>query len=85
MNLNFDDQSYIKSEFKEKLRWFEQEFDLIFKNKIYNYSEDDIRLANEILDRLSETINEYKNEKLLYYLVNTLNSIEQKHPEFFSK
>ena len=85
MNLNFDDQSYIKSEFKEKLRWFEQEFDLIFKNKTYNYSEEDICLANEILDRLSETINEYKNEKLLYYLVNTLNSIEQKHPEFFSK
>ncbi|TFG12838.1 MAG: hypothetical protein EU531_10225, partial [Promethearchaeota archaeon] len=78
MNLNFDDQSYIKSEFKQKLRWFEEEFDLIFKNKTYNYTKEDFELANEILDRLSETINEYKNEKLLYYLVNTLNSIERK-------
>jgi hypothetical protein len=85
MNLNFDDQSYLKSEFKQKLLWFEEEFDLIFKNKTYNYTKEDIRLANEILDKLSETINEYRNEKLLYYLVNTLNSIERKHPEFFSE
>jgi hypothetical protein len=85
MNLNFEDQSYIKSEFKQKLRWFEEEFDLIFKNKTYNYTKDDIHLANEILDRLSETINEYRNEKLLFHLVSTLNNIERKHPEFFSE
>jgi len=85
MNLNFDDQSYIKSEFKQKLRWFEEEFDLIFKNKTYNYTKDDFHLANEILDRLSETINEYRNEKLLFHLVSTLNNIERKHPEFFSE
>ncbi len=85
MNLNFDDFSYIKSEFKQKLRWFEEEFDLIFKNKTYNYTKDEIQLANEILDHLSETINEYRDERLLFHLVNSLNSIERKHPEFFSK
>lgn len=83
MSLNFDDYKTIKREFKQKLRWFEEEFELIFKNKTHNYTKADIKLANEILDRLSETINEYRDEKLLYHLVSTLNNIERSHPEFF--
>ncbi|MFW9938551.1 MAG: hypothetical protein ACFFA8_02145 [Promethearchaeota archaeon] len=83
MGLNFDDYKEIKKEFKHKLRWFEEEFDLIFQGKTHNYSREDTKLANKLLDKLSETINEYKDEKLLYHLVSTLNNIERKHPEFF--
>jgi hypothetical protein len=83
MNLNFDDYKEIKKEFKYRLRWFEEEFDLIFQGKTHNYSKEDAKLANKLLDKLSETINEYKDEKLLYHLVSTLNNIERKHPEFF--
>ncbi len=83
MNLKIDDQNLIKREFKEKLLWFEEEFDMIFKSKTYNYTQNDLKLANEILDKLSETINEYRNERLLFDLVSTLNNIERKHPEFF--
>jgi len=83
LNLKFDDQNLIKKEFKQKLIWFEEEFDMIFKNKTYNYTKNDLKLANEILDKLSETINGYRNEKLLFDLVSTLNNIEKKHPEFF--
>ena len=82
MNLNID-KSEIKREFKQKLYWFEEEFDLIFRNKTHHYTDEDIKLANQLLDKLSETINEYRDEKLLYPLVSTLNSIERKHPEFF--
>jgi len=83
LDLKFDDQNLIKTEFKQKLNWFEEEFDMIFRNKTHNYTKNDLRLANEILDKLSETINEYRDEKLLFDLVSTLNSIEKKHPEFF--
>ncbi|MCJ7651984.1 MAG: hypothetical protein MUP85_25575 [Candidatus Lokiarchaeota archaeon] len=83
MNLKFDDQNLIKKEFTQKLIWFEEEFDMIFKNKTHNYTKNDLTLANEILDKLSEAINEYRNEKLLFDLVSTLNNIEKKHPEFF--
>jgi len=83
LNLKFDDQNLIKKEFTQKLGWFEEEFDMIFKNKTHNYTKNDLSLANEILDKLSETINEYRNEKLLFDLVSTLNNIEKKHPEFF--
>ena len=82
MNLNIDD-SEVSIEFKQKLRWFEEEFDLIFRNKTHHYTNEDIKLANQLLDRLSETINQYRDEKLLYPLVSTLNNIERKHPEFF--
>jgi len=83
MSLNFDDYKSLKREFKQRLHWFEEEFDLIFENKSSNYNEDDVKLANQLLDKLSETLNEYKDEKLLYHLVSTLNSIEKRHPEFF--
>ena len=83
MSLNFDDYKSLKREFKQRLHWFEEEFDLIFENKSSNYDEDDVKLANQLLDKLSETLNEYKDEKLLYHLVSTLNSIEKRHPEFF--
>ncbi len=82
MNLYFDNDKAVKREFKQKLRWFEEEFDFIF-NKTHGYTKKDIKLANQLLDKLSETINEYRNEKLLYSLTNTLNNIEKKHPEFF--
>ncbi|MFX1322240.1 MAG: hypothetical protein ACFFAQ_11415 [Promethearchaeota archaeon] len=83
MNLEFNKEESLKREFQRKLNWFEEEFDLIFKNKTHYYTKEDIKLANKILDKLSETINQYKNEKLLYSLVKTLNNIEKKHPEFF--
>lgn len=83
MSLEFNNEESLKREFQRKLNWFEEEFDLIFKNKTHHYTQEDIKLANKILDKLSETINQYKNEKLLYSLVKTLNNIEKKHPEFF--
>lgn len=83
MNLEFNNEELLKREFQRKLNWFEEEFDLIFKNKTHHYTKEDIKLANKILDKLSETINQYRNEKLLYSLVKTLNNIEKKHPEFF--
>jgi len=83
MDLDFDDFKFIKHEFKEKLKWFEDEFDELLGSKTHALTKEEIQLANEILDRLSNTINEYRDEKLLFELVSTLNNIEKKHPEFF--
>jgi disulfide oxidoreductase YuzD len=69
MYLNFNIEKVQIEEFKHQLQWFEHEFDEIFQNN----SE----------DKLSESINQCKDEKLLYDLVSTLNSIEKKHPELF--
>ena len=85
MTLTYKDDDVIleeKKEFTEKLRWFEDEFDIIFK-KTQNVTKEDIELANHLLEKMSETINEYRNEKYLFTLTSTLHNIEKKHPEFF--
>ncbi len=83
LNLDFDDFNFIKHEFTQKLKWFEDEFDEILGLKTHNITEIDIELAFEILDRLSETINKYRDKGLLLELVSTLKNIEKKYPEFF--
>ena len=83
MYLNYDSDRLQKEEFIEQLKWFEQEFDEIFQNKRSQYTKEDKKLANLLLNRLSESINECNDENLLYDLVSTLNSIEKKHPNLF--
>lgn len=83
LNLDFDDFNVIKHEFTHQLKWFEEEFDLILGSKTHNITKIDAELAFAILDRLSETINEYRDKGLLFELITTLNNIEKKYPEYF--
>ena len=83
MYLNFNVERVQKEEFKHQLQWFENEFDEIFQNNSVELTEYEKNLANALLNKLSESINQCKDEKLLYDLVSTLNSIEKKHPELF--
>ena len=83
MFLNYNSENLQKEEFQEQLRWFETEFDEIFQNKAVKLTEFEKDLANSLLNKLSESINQCHDENLLYDLVTTLNSIEKKHPELF--
>jgi len=76
------DSEIVDNEFLQNLRWFEDEFDIVF-NKTNGYTEQDITLANQLLNELSKLIDQYRNEKYLYLLTYTLSNIEKKHPEFF--
>lgn len=83
INLDLDDFTFIQLEFKRKLKWFEDEFDELFSSKTNNITEEDIEILDKILNRLSETINEYKDNGLLFELTHTLNRIEKNHSGFF--
>jgi len=83
MYLNFNIEKVQIEEYKLQLQWFENEFDEIFQNNSGKLTEYEKDLANAMLNKLSESINQCKDEKLLYDLVSTLNSIEKKHPELF--
>ena len=83
MFLNYNSENLQKEEFQGELRWFEAEFDEIFKNTSVELTEYEKNLANSLLNKLSESINQCHDEKLLYDLVSTLNNIEKKHPELF--
>ena len=83
MFLNFNVEKVQTEEFRHQLQWFENEFDEIFQINSVKLTEFEKNLANALLNKLSESINQCKDEKLLYDLVSTLNSIEKKHPELF--
>ena len=83
MYLNFNIEKVQTEEFQRQLEWFEKEFDEIFQNNSVKLTEFEKDLANSLLNKLSESINQCKDEKLLYNLVSTLNNIEKKHPELF--
>jgi hypothetical protein len=83
MFLNYNSEGLQKEEFQQHLYWFETEFDEIFQNTSANLSEFEKNLANSLLNKLSESINQCQDEKLLYDLVSTLNNIEKKHPDLF--
>ena len=83
MFLNYNSENLQKEEFQQHLYWFETEFDEIFQNTSANLTEFEKNLANSLLNKLSESINQCQDEKLLYDLVSTLNNIEKKHPELF--
>ena len=83
MYLNFNVEKVQTYEFKHQLLWFENEFDEIFQINSVKLTEYERNLANALLNKLSESINQCKDEKLLYNLVSTLNNIEKKHPELF--
>ncbi|MFX0049571.1 MAG: hypothetical protein ACFE8G_15665 [Candidatus Hermodarchaeota archaeon] len=83
MFLNYNSENLQKEEFQEQLRWFEAEFDEIFQDHLVEPTEYEKNLANSLLNKLSESINQCQDEKLLYDLVSTLNNIEKKHPELF--
>jgi hypothetical protein len=83
MYLNFNIEKVQTEEFQHQLEWFEREFDEIFQNNSVKLTDFEKELANSLLNKLSESINQCKDEKLLYNLVSTLNNIEKKHPELF--
>ena len=83
MYLNFNVEKVQTEEFKHQLQWFEREFDEIFQNNSVKLTKFEKDLANSLLNKLSESINQCKDENLLYDLVSTLNSIEKKHPALF--
>jgi len=75
--------NYNSENLQKEVYWFETEFDEIFQNKSEKLTEFEKTLANSLLNKLSESINQCQDEKLLYDLVSTLNNIEKKHPQLF--
>ena len=83
MYLDFENSDVLEIEFKKELNWFEDEFDLLFGNKLTNCSPEEISMGNKLLDLLSEVINNYPAEELLFFLVSKLNKIKNRYPELF--
>jgi len=74
----------ILSEFLEKeLDWLKEEFEIFFKSKMENYTKNDKKLANNILDYILENTYVYDNIILINLLNEALESIEKKYINLF--
>jgi len=73
----------LRKNFQEELYWYEEEFDIMFKNIHEGYTKQDLEIGNQILNRLTEVLNIYHHENFLHQLVKTLNNLERKYPSFF--
>ena len=70
------------SSLRDDLEWLEREFSLIFKYKNPK-TQEDIKMANRILDQVIDNIKNTNSEEALNLLAITLNRIEESYPEFF--
>jgi len=68
---------------KDELIWLEQEFNYLFRNKKEGFTENDIKMGNQILNNVIDNINISNNKELLNLLTLTLDKIEQTYPQFF--
>ncbi len=68
---------------KKELIWLIEEFQILFKSKSENYTENDKRIANKILDHIMDNTPAYDSLKLYNMLFDTMDDIENMYPELF--
>jgi len=68
---------------KEELIWLTEEFHILFKSKLENYTEKDKEIANDILDYFLTYIHAYDSIKLYNLLFDAIENIEKMFPELF--
>jgi len=81
MEIIFDYDEIILSDFKKELIWYEEEFDFIFNYETYNYTNTK-KLADQIVNHLINQI-AFCNEHFIHSITSTLFKIENKHPNLF--
>ncbi|MFW9898692.1 MAG: hypothetical protein ACFFDO_05470 [Candidatus Thorarchaeota archaeon] len=77
-----DYDGILKESLIQDVHWYEEEFDLIFKNK-NNYTVKDLQLANLILEKLAKILGICQSEQLMDSLASTINNIKKRYPDFF--
>jgi len=73
----------LEESFKEELIWLIEEFQILFKSKLENYSEKDNKIANDILDYILNNTCGYDNIKMYNLLLTAIENIEKMYPDLF--
>ena len=84
MKISTEYETLIEKSLHGELLWYKEEINLLFRDKKNQPSENDIKLANQILDNLSEKFSIYYSESLLELLASALEDIEKNFPNFFN-
>ncbi|TXT61110.1 MAG: hypothetical protein BAJALOKI2v1_50078 [Promethearchaeota archaeon] len=81
--ISADYERVLEENLKNELIWLEEEFDLLFKSKKDELTDEDIKLGNQILNNIIDNLNLINDEDLLTSLALSLERIENSYPEFF--
>jgi cell division FtsZ-interacting protein ZapD len=73
----------LEENLRNELLWLEEEFDILFKSKKDELTQEDIQLGNQILNNVIDNLNLINNEDLLTSLALSLERIENSYPDFF--
>jgi len=73
----------LEENLKEELIWLIEEFQILFKSKLENYSEKDKEIANKILDYVLNNTYAYESIQLYNLLFDAIENIEKMYPDLF--
>ncbi|MFX0144346.1 MAG: hypothetical protein ACFE9C_09725 [Candidatus Hodarchaeota archaeon] len=73
----------LEEDLKEELIWLIEEFQVLFKSKLENYSEKDKELANKILDYMLNNTYAYESIQLYNLLFDAIENIEKMYSGIF--
>ncbi|MFX1573771.1 MAG: hypothetical protein ACFFB0_13560 [Promethearchaeota archaeon] len=73
----------LEEDLRGELDWLKEEFNILFKSKMENYTNKDKRIANDILDYIIENIYVYDNMILQTLFTEAMENIEKMHPDLF--
>jgi len=83
MKANIKYHEILEENLKEELIWLIEEFQILFKFKLENYSKKDKELANQILDYILDNTYAHESIQLYNLLFDAIEDIEKRYPELF--
>ncbi len=83
MKVSVNYHEILEENLKEELIWLIEEFQILFKSKLENYSEKDKELANQILDYILDNTYAHESIQLYNLLLDAIEDIEKSYPELF--
>ncbi|MFW9969387.1 MAG: hypothetical protein ACFFDF_04240 [Candidatus Odinarchaeota archaeon] len=83
MKVSLKYHEILEENLKDELIWLIEEFQILFKSKMENFSEKDKILANHILDYVLNNTSAYESIKLYNSLFDAIQNIEKLYPGLF--
>ena len=82
MNLSADYDKILQETVLQDLEWHEKELDELYGDRNTDLSIKEIKIANQIVNRLTTSFNIRENENLISHLAEAIERIKEKFPEF---
>ena len=84
MKVSHNNLKILEENLVVEIEWLKEEFEILYKSKIENYTEIDKKNANGILDFIVKKTSVYDNLKFHNLLDKVIENIEKMYPALFN-